>query len=191
MLVLASSPAFGFVTEDVRIPMECRNLFGSAHYNLAAYIHRPTDFDPAKKYPVVIISHGTATDSYTRAHTRFDYGYASEYFLRKGFVAVVPMRRGYAGSEGAGVADRIGSCHNPDYASAAREGAKDLAAVIAYVKGLDFADPKRILLAGTSSGGFVSLAAASLNLEGVVGVINFSGGQGRAWPGRTAGARLL
>jgi pimeloyl-ACP methyl ester carboxylesterase len=88
------------------------------------------------------------------------------------------MRRGYAGSDGAGIADRIGSCNNPDYASAASEGAKDLMSVIAFVKGLDFIDPKNILLAGTSSGGFASLAAASLNVEGVVGVINFSGGQG-------------
>jgi pimeloyl-ACP methyl ester carboxylesterase len=178
MLAMASSPAFGLLTEDVRIPMECKSFFGTAEYNLAAYIHKPNDFDPGKKYPVVIISHGTATDSYTRAHTRYDYVHASEYFLRKGFVAVVPMRRGYGGSDGAGIADRIGSCNNPDYASAAKEGAKDLVAVIAYVKGLDFVDPKNILLAGTSSGGFVSLSAASLNVDGVVGVINFSGGQG-------------
>ena len=160
------------------IPTEVKGLFGRTTYRLATYIHKPDNFDSERKYPVVIISHGTATDSYTRTHTRFDYSYASEYFLGKGFVAVVPMRRGYAGSDGAWIADSIASCSSPDYVSAAQEASKDLAAIIGYVKSLPYADSQNILLVGTSSGGFASLAAASLNIEGVIGAINFAGGQG-------------
>jgi dipeptidyl aminopeptidase/acylaminoacyl peptidase len=178
ILMTPSVPAFGMLTEDVKIPMESKGLFGKTQYRLAAYIHKPDDFDSTRKYPVVIISHGTAVDSYTRTHSRFDYAYASEYFLRKGFVAVVPMRRGYAGSDGAWIADSIGSCSNPDYSSSAREASRDIAAIISYVKSLPYADAQRILLVGTSSGGFTSLAAASLNIEGVIGVFNFAGGQG-------------
>ena len=37
---------------------------------------------------------------------------------------------------------------------------------------------RRKLLVGTSAGGFASLCVASLNIEGVTGVINFAGGQG-------------
>jgi len=178
MLMTPSVPALGMLTEDVKIPMETKGLFGNTQYRLAAYIHKPDDFDSTRKYPVVIISHGTAVDSYTRTHSRFDYAYASEYFLRKGFIAVVPMRRGYAGSDGSWIADSIGSCSDPDYSSAAREASRDLLAVINYVKSLPYANKQRILLSGTSSGGFTSLAAASLNIEGVIGVLNFAGGQG-------------
>jgi dienelactone hydrolase len=176
----ASVPAFGMLTEDIMIPTEGKGLFGNTTYHLATYIHKPDGFDSAEKYPVVIINHGTAVDSYTRGHTRFTYPYASEYFLKKGFVVVVPMRRGYAGSDGVSIADSIGSCSNPDYSSSAREASRDITAVISYVKGLAYADAQRILLVGTSSGGFTSLAVASLNIEGVIGVINVAGGQGGA-----------
>ena len=178
IFVIASTSSYAMVTEDALIPMEVKGLLGTKRYELAAYIHKPDKFDAARKYPVVIISHGTSTDCYTRTHTRFDYKRASQYFIERGFVAVVPMRRGYAGSEGASIADSIGSCSSPDYVSSAREGASDIAAVISYVKKLSYADAGSILLVGTSSGGFTSLAAASLNIEGVIGVINFSGGQG-------------
>jgi dienelactone hydrolase len=178
ILLTASVSAFGMLTEDIMIPTEREGLFGNTKYRLATYIHKPDDFDSARKYPVVIINHGTAVDSYARGHTRFAYPYASEYFLKKGFVVVVPMRRGYAGSDGVSIADSIGSCSKPDYSSSAREASRDIAAVINYVKGLAYADTQRILLVGTSSGGFTSLAVASLNIEGVIGAINFAGGQG-------------
>lgn len=180
LIILAAAPvsAFGMQTEDIMVPAQGKGLFGNTTYRLATYIHKPDDFDPAGKYPVVIISHGTAPDPYTRTHARFDYARASEYFLRRGFVVVVPMRRGYAGSDGAYIADHIGPCSNPDYSSSAQEASRDIAAIIGYVKGLLFADGQNILLVGTSSGGFTSLAAASLNIEGVIGAINFSGGQG-------------
>lgn len=178
ILLTASVSAFGMLTEDIMIPTEGKGLFGTTTYRLATYIHKPDDFDSARKYPVVIISHGTAVDPYTRTHNRFDYMYASEYFLKKGFVVVVPMRRGYAGSDGASIADSIGPCSHPDYSSSAREASRDIAAIISYVKGLPYADIQSILLVGTSTGGFASLATASLNIEGVVGVINFAGGHG-------------
>ncbi len=178
ILMTPSVPAFAMVTEDIMIPMESKGLFGNTKYRLATYVHKPDDFDSSRKYPVVIISHGTAPDPYTRTHVRFSYTGASEYFLRKGFVAVVPMRRGYAGSDGGWIADSIGSCSNPDYSSSAREASRDIAAIISYVKSLPYADVQRILLVGTSAGGFTSLAAASLNIEGVIGAINFAGGQG-------------
>lgn len=178
ILMTATASAFGMLTEDIMIPTEGKGLFGNSQYRLATYIHKPDDFDSSRKYPVAIINHGTATDSFTRGHDRFAYPYASEYFLKKGFVVVVPMRRGYAGSDGSTAADSIRSCGNPDYASSAREASRDMVAVISYVKSLTYADAQRILLVGTSSGGFASLAVASFNIEGVIGAINFAGGQG-------------
>jgi len=45
------------------------------------------------------------------------------------------------------------------------EASKDLIEVINYVKSLTYADKQSILLVGISSGGFTSLATASLNIE--------------------------
>lgn len=178
ILITASVSAFGMMTEDIMIPTEGKGLFGKTKYHLATFVHKPDDFDSARKYPVVIINHGSAVDPHTRAHTRFDFERPCEYFVKRGFVAVVPMRRGYAGSDGASIADSIGPCGNPDYSSSAREASRDIAAVISYVKGLPFVDTRQILLVGTSTGGFASLAVASLNIEGVIGAINFAGGHG-------------
>lgn len=178
ILVAASMPARAMQTEDIMVPTEGKGFFGFKTYRLATYIHKPDDFDPERKYPVVIINHGTPANLYTRRHTRFDYRNASEYFLERGFVVVVPMRRGYGGSDGVSIPESIDSCRNPDYSSSAREATKDITAVINFVKSLAYADKQNILLVGISSGGFTSLATASLNIEGVIGVINFAGGQG-------------
>ena len=78
------------LTDDIMIPMEGKGLFGSTTYNLATYIHKPDDFNPTKRYPVVIISHGTAVDSYTRAHARFDFKCASSIFSTKGISFLSP-----------------------------------------------------------------------------------------------------
>ncbi len=43
---------------------------------------------------------------------------------------------------------------------------------------LSFVQPDQILLVGQSVGGFGSLATASLNPPGIIGVVNFSGGHG-------------
>lgn len=193
--MIVSVPAFGMLTEDIMIPTEGKGLFGNKIYRLATYIHKPDDFDSSRKYPVVIINHGTAVDPYTRTHARFAYKEASEYFLEKGFVVVVPMRRGYAESDGVFIADSIGSCSHPDYSSSAQEASKDITEVINYVKSLTYADKQSILLVGISSGGFTSLAVASLNIEGVIGVINFAGGQGGAsrteYPGHACNEQRL
>ncbi len=178
ILMTASMPALGMQTEDIMVPTEGKGFFGITTYRLATYIHKPDDFDPERKYPVVIINHGTVVDRYTRMHTRFDYKNASRYFLERGFVVVVPMRRGYGGSDGVTIAESIESCTDPDYALSAQEATKDVSTVIDFVKTLAYADRQSILLVGISSGGFTSLATASLNIEGVIGVINFAGGQG-------------
>jgi len=91
---------------------------------------------------------------------------------------MVPMRRGYAGSDGASIADDSGSCDNANHSKSAEEASIDVAAVIKYIKGLSYANSNKILLVGVSTGGLTALATASLNVDGVQGAINFAGGRG-------------
>jgi dienelactone hydrolase len=60
------------------------------------------------------------------------------------------------------------------------------------VRGEQWADGTRIVLAGQSAGGFGSIAAASQPFEGVVAVVNFAGGRGSMGPDQVCrGDRLV
>ena len=50
------------------------------------------------------------------------------------------------------------------------------------MQGQSFVDGKHIVLLGQSTGGHSVIAAGSLNLPGVVGVVNFAGGRGSTAP---------
>jgi dienelactone hydrolase len=101
----------------------------------------------------------------------------SEAFVAMGFAVLVPTRRGYGRSDGAW-AEGYGTCANPDYYAAGLETARDLRAAVDAVRGAAWADASRIVLAGQSAGGFGSVAAASQEFAGLIGVINFAGGRG-------------
>jgi dienelactone hydrolase len=98
--------------------------------------------------------------------------------LRLGFAVLVPMRRGYGASPG-NYAESTGSCENgPRYDRAGSEAARDVLSAIEFIRKRPSLDHRRIVLMGQSAGGFASLATAALNPQGVVAVINMSGGRG-------------
>ena len=98
-----------------------------------------------------------------------------------GFAVIIPMRRSYGNSEG-DWAEGFGSCSHPMYLKAGLEGAKDLIAAVEYMKKLPYLDAGKVVLLGLSTGGFASLAAASIGFHGLLGVINFSGVRGTPKP---------
>lgn len=98
-------------------------------------------------------------------------------FTDRGYAVIVPMRRGY-GDSGGEWAERYGTCTAPDYYRAARESAKDLIGVVRFAQSLHFVRRDQVVLVGQSAGGIASIAAASENPPGVVGVVNFAGGRG-------------
>jgi dienelactone hydrolase len=86
-------------------------------------------------------------------------------------------RRGYGGSQGS-FAEGYGSCANPDYQAAGLASAQDIVQSARFLQSQAYVDPGRLLLVGTSAGGFGALASASLAPPGLVGVSNFAGGRG-------------
>lgn len=87
------------------------------------------------------------------------------------------MRRGYAKSEGECTED-FTNCDNIYLYEAGRESVRDLLATLQFMKIQPYIDGSKLLLAGHSAGGFASLAAASQEVDGLLGVINFAGGRG-------------
>jgi dienelactone hydrolase len=102
----------------------------------------------------------------------------------------VPTRRGY-GESGGEWAEAYGRCEDPDYYGAGLETARDLRAAVEAVRGEPWADMQRVVLAGQSAGGFGSVAAASLGLAGLRGVVNFAGGRGSRGPDDVCGEAQL
>lgn len=106
------------------------------------------------------------------------------FFTSRGYTLVVPLRRGVSESSGTyreECAVWAGECTRAQYLdlfeSGLREAVLDTTAVIDQnVLGGLVARDSRILLAGQSRGGFLSLVLAAERPELVSGVINFVGG---------------
>jgi dienelactone hydrolase len=170
VLCAASARAEALHREELRIPMAAAGARG-----LEALLVRP---DGPGKFPLVLLSHGTPRDPKTRK-TRTPwamYPQALE-FARRGWAAVVVMRRGY-GESGGQYAERSGLCSNPEYVESSKIATQDLkAAIVALARRPDI-DATRILAVGVSAGGLATVALTADAPPGLVAAISFAGGRG-------------
>ncbi len=156
------------VEEKVRIPAN--------GYSIAATILRPEGEGP---YGAVILNHGVSASARERARESADLLINSAaVFARRGYVVVMPLRRGF-GATGGEMAEDPGSCANPDYFRAEANAADDVMATYNYARELPYVDASHMILAGQSAGGMVALfTAGSRQPKGLVAVLSFAGGRG-------------
>jgi dienelactone hydrolase len=132
--------------------------------------------------PVVIINHGTS-DATRLSVSMPVYFWLSRWFVDRGYVVVLPQRRGH-GATGGPLAESIGSCADPDHLKSGEVAADDIEAVVRFMSRQSFVEPNAMVVAGVSTGGWASLALAARNPPNVAAVINFSGGRGGHAGGR-------
>jgi dienelactone hydrolase len=168
------SPVSAQQGQDVTVPLTVKGLFGDKTVSLAATQYRP---DGAGPFPAIVVSHGSPVNPGGRAAYTAKYAVASAVFVKWGFVVLNPVRRGY-GKTGGAFEEDYGRCDGPFFVEAGLETAKDIAAAVAYLRQQPFVDGDRIVLVGTSAGGWGSLAAASRGDLPIRGVVNFAGGRG-------------
>ncbi len=127
---------------------------------------------------LVILSHGSPIDPKDRALVTPEkmIPQANE-FLEMGFAVLILERRGF-GKSTAVYSESVGECDYRDNVANGNAAANDLLAAINYAKEKLGIDPKNIILAGVSAGGFASLFAASKNVPGIRATLNFAGGRG-------------
>lgn len=160
------------------VPMEQPRGRGVVH--LETTVYRPDGSGP---FPMILLNHGSPGDAEDRRkNPRSRFYEQSRWFVGLGYAVVIPMRRGYANSEGEW-AEGYKTCADPDYVNAGFTTANDMAAVLKYFRAQPFIQRDRIVVVGQSAGGFGSLALASRNPEGVIGIVNFAGGRGGINPG--------
>ncbi|MBR1130274.1 alpha/beta hydrolase family protein [Bradyrhizobium iriomotense] len=159
-----------FYTEDLRIPMTEAGPQG-----LEAFLVRPAG---TKRYPLALLSHGSPRkfdDRATMSAHKY-YGIALEY-ARRGFAALIVMRRGYGTSPG-GRADSVGGCANAAYLPAAAVAVADLRAAIDAMARRTDVTTSGMIAAGHSAGGLATVALTAQPPSGLVAAISFAGGRG-------------
>ncbi len=168
----ASIGSTKLIQEEVRIPVA-----GGRRYEVAATILRP---DGAGPFGAIVLNHGVPGSERERLKesAAADFNAAAPVFARRGYVVVMPMRRGF-GATGGEFAEDAGPCRNPDYVRAETAASQDVMAAYDYARQLPYVDGKRMILAGQSAGGIVSLFAAGMRApEGLVAVLAFAAGRG-------------
>jgi dienelactone hydrolase len=128
--------------------------------------------------PLVVINHGSPPDPAARPRWATPTCNAvAEWFLQRGYVVAIPLRRGY-GATGGSWAEGYGTCNRADYAAGGLASAADLEAVVRTMRTLPYVAPNRLVMAGVSAGGWASLAFGSRYPDGLIAVLNFAGGRG-------------
>lgn len=145
---------------------------------LRATLFRPSEpaGRPLPRRPLVVISHGTNAATREQVSAPIYY-WLSSWFVERGYVVLLPQRRGHGGTGGP-FAEGVDTCLAPDHYAAGQTAADDIAAAIAFMREQSFVDPEHIVAVGASSGGWASLALASRNPPGLKLVVNFAGGRG-------------
>ncbi len=108
---------------------------------------KPANFDPSKKYPLMVEIHGgpTGTSFAVRSPDRY---YPVELFAARGAVILEPNYRGSAGYGAKFRALNVRNLGVGDYA--------DVISGVDYVISQGYIDPKRVTSMGWSEGGYIS-----------------------------------
>jgi len=146
-----------------------------SHNLLQARICRPLGDAPSR---VVVIAHGTFPNN-RNAVPGHCGAEAPRWFLDRGFIVVLALRRGY-GATGGDWAEGLSHRPGDDYALAGLETARDIAATVDYGTALPFARPQAAVVIGHSGGGWGAIAYDSVPHPHVTALISMAGGRGQS-----------
>jgi len=117
---------------------------GAENTQIQTFLVKPPNFNPARKYPVLVLVHGGPQGEWGESWT---YRWNAQVFAASGYVVVMPNPRGSIGY-GQKFTDDI----NQDWGGKPFD---DLMAVTDYVEKLPYVDADRMAAAGGSYGGYM------------------------------------
>ncbi|MBL8387181.1 MAG: hypothetical protein JNK17_02995 [Hydrogenophaga sp.] len=138
-------------------------------------VYRPSGDGP---FPLAVFNHGRQTKDFRPGQGRSRPEYLARWLVRKGFVVMAPTRLGYADTFGSFDPEFGGDCNTRRLEPMHEAMASQVLATVAHARQLPYVDASRWIVLGQSAGGLASLATAARAPEGLVGVINLSGGIG-------------
>jgi predicted acyl esterase len=140
--------------EEVWIPAKDSKFFGGVvDVKLQATLYKPEGPGP---HPVLILNHGSTGPGAVPANQTFRGDPANmKFYIGRGFVVLLPMRRGRGQSEGS-----YDESYTRDF-RAGQNGMKrameDMDAVLAFAKTLPFVDSARVVMGESLEGEFSRL----------------------------------
>jgi dienelactone hydrolase len=149
---------------------------GSGKKGLEAVMVRPNDGAP---HPLALLTHGTPRDPAERKEmTPLRWLPQAREFARRGWTAVVVMRRGF-GDSGGGYAEEGHACSpRVDYVGVTKEADKDLREAAEFLHTLPEVAPGRMIAIGVSTGGLAMVGLSADPPSGLAAAISFAGGRG-------------
>jgi dipeptidyl aminopeptidase/acylaminoacyl peptidase len=117
---------------------------GAGGTKVAGWLVKPPDFDPSKKYPLVVLIHGGPQGSWNNS---WGYRWNPQIYAAAGYVAFLPNPRGSTGY-GQKFTDEISG----DWGGKAYE---DIMNGVASVAAMPFVDKNNVAAAGASYGGYM------------------------------------
>ncbi|HEY3823341.1 MAG TPA: S9 family peptidase [Bryobacteraceae bacterium] len=125
-------------------PLEDFWVTGAENTQVQSFVVKPPGFNPARKYPVLLLIHGGPEGEWGESWT---YRWNAQVFAAAGYVVVMPNPRGSIGY-GQKFTDDI----NQDWGGKVYD---DLMAVTDHIEKLPYVDPDRMAAAGGSYGGYM------------------------------------
>jgi dienelactone hydrolase len=178
----------GLRQDELKIPAVIAGPTGATSVELEAIVVRPDDGQP---HPLAILNHGSPrmADQRPKMSPYLMWAQAAA-FARRGWVAVAFLRRGY-GESGGTWAENWGACSHPDYASAGRAGARDIAAVAKFMRAQAYVSSAKWISVGHSAGGFATVALTADPPPDLAAAISFAPGRGSTGPDTVCGESRL
>jgi dienelactone hydrolase len=166
------APAAAQSPTTVRIPIT-ESGPGGQPLTLEATLYRPAGDG---RSPVLLFNHGSTGGGSVMPTTTLRPSRQAPFFVERGFAVLAPMRRGRGTSDGEH-GEHEGGCDARVLRSGLERAMQDVDAALAYLRAQRWADPERLLIAGQSRGGILSVAyAAERPAAPIQGAINFAGG---------------
>jgi dienelactone hydrolase len=170
-IIATAALPFRPIWHEIRIPEHSSVGAASGQtIQLAATLYRSRL--PGRQ-PLVILNHGAPGYAPGAVERTWHFEAEARFFLAHGFNVVVPMRKGRGQSTGPFLEPG-----NPTIPTAVQvdSAVEDEDTVVNAMRAEPWVDPARIIVAGWSRGGGLSVVYAARHPDKVAGVINFSGG---------------
>lgn len=135
--------------------------------------------DRPGRHPLVVLTHGTSDKPEDRMRvTPWAQLGPAQWFARRGYVAIVVVRKGYGRSGGPQDSVNGGCGTRGSFAETGDASAEDLRAVMTFAQSLPEVDGETMVSAGVSTGGFAQVALSANPPKGLKAAISFAGGRG-------------
>lgn len=176
LLCLPGLSSAAIVEEVIEVPVHVTSIYGQAiDQAIKVTVFREDTRDRA---PYLVLNHGRpANDADFAKMNRQRFSENSQYFVKLGFVVLIPTRVGYGDSGGPDV-EYSGRCGNRNYSPVYAASADQTAAVLRTAANLPYVDLSRGIVVGQSFGGMTSIALSTRVLPGLEAAVNFAGGGG-------------